>query len=106
MRVLLDSCVPRQLGNRLVGHEVRTAPELGWGDLDDGPLLDVMADQFDALVTADKALPKQQNLRTRSFGVVVLRAKSNRLEDLLPLVPELIETLDKLGPREVRELGR
>ena len=88
-----------------MGREVRTAPELGWGDLDDGPLLDVMADQFDALVTVDKSLPKQQNLSMRLFGVVVLRAKSNRLEDLLPLIPELIETLDKLGPGEVRELG-
>ncbi len=88
-----------------MGHEVREAPEMGWGDLDDGPLLDVMADQFDALVTVDKSLPKQQNLSTRSFGVVVLRAKSNRLEDLVPLAPELLEALGKLRPGEVIEVG-
>lgn len=105
MRVLLDSCVPRQLGNKLPGHEVRTAPEMGWGDFDDGPLLDAMADRFDALITVDKSLLKQQNLSTRLFGVVVLRAKSNRLADLLPLVSDLIETLKRLGPGEVRELG-
>ena len=87
------------------GHEVRTAPEMGWGDFDDGPLLDAMADRFDALITVDKSLPKQQNLNTRRFGVVLLRAKSNRLADLLPLVPELIETLNNLNPGEARELG-
>ena len=87
-----------------MGHEVRTAPELGWGDLDDGPLLDVMADQFDALVTVDKSLRYQQNLTTRSFGVAVLRGKTNRLEDLLPLVPELLEVLQRIRPGEVIEI--
>ena len=105
MRVVLDSCVPRRLGNRLVGHEVRTAPEMGWGDLDDGPLLDVMADQFDALVTVDKSLRYQQNLTTRSFGVAVLRAKTNRLEDLLPLFSELLEVLKRISAGEVIEIG-
>jgi hypothetical protein len=78
---------------------------MGWGDFDDGPLLDAMAGRFDALITVDKSLPKQQDLGTRLFGVVLLRAKSNRLADLLPLVPELIETLNNLNPGEVRELG-
>jgi hypothetical protein len=105
VRVLLDSCVPRQLKNNLPGHEVRTAPEMGWGDFDDGPLLDAMADRFDALITVDKSLPKQQDLNARLFGVILLRAKSNRLVDLLPLLPELIEILDSVNPGEVRELG-
>jgi hypothetical protein len=76
---------------------------MGWGDFDDGPLLDAMADRFDALITVDRSLPKQQTLSTRLFGVVLLRAKSNPLADLLPLVPDLIEILNSLGPGEVRE---
>ena len=51
MRILLDACVPRRLANKLLGHEVRTVPALGWADLDDGPLLDVMAGLFDVLGT-------------------------------------------------------
>jgi hypothetical protein len=34
MGVLLDVCVPRGLRNSLSGHEVRTAPEMGWGKAD------------------------------------------------------------------------
>src|SRR5919198_4229666 len=100
MRILLDACVPRRLANELPGHEVRTVPEMGWADLDDGPLLDAMAGLFDALVTVDKNLPKQQRVQNRLFGIVVLRAKTNRLADLLPLVAALRAALEELRPGE------
>ena len=77
---------------------------MGWGDLNNGALLDAMAGQFDALVTVDKRLPQQQHVKDRPFGVVVLRARSNRLADLLPLVPELLRVLAGLGPGVVHEV--
>ena len=101
MRVLLDSCVPRGLREELASHQVRTAPEVGWGDLDNSDLLDAMAGKFDALVTVDKGLPQQHEIGVRSFGVVVLRATSNRLSDLVPLVPDLLATLGTLKPGTV-----
>ena len=105
MRILLDACVPRSLRNSLSGHEVRTAPEMGWGNLDNGALLDAMAGDFDALVTVDKRLPQQQNFSDRPFGVIVLRARSNRLSDLLPLVPALLGALSTLEPGIVNEVA-
>jgi predicted nuclease of predicted toxin-antitoxin system len=104
VRILLDACVPRRLANELLGHEVRTVPAMGWAGLDDGPLLDTMAGLFDALVTVDKNLPKQQRVTARPFGIVVLRAKTNRLADLLPLSTTLRAALEELRPGEVREL--
>ncbi|MBI3344344.1 MAG: hypothetical protein HY028_05750 [Gammaproteobacteria bacterium] len=105
MRVLLDGCVPKGLAEKLPIHEVRTAPEMGWGDLDDDPLLDAMAGRFDVLVTVDKSLPNQQQLNYRPFAVIVLRAKTNRLSDLLPLVPALQLAVAELRPGRVRELA-
>jgi predicted nuclease of predicted toxin-antitoxin system len=105
MRILLDACVPRTLRDSLSGHEVRTAPEMGWGDLNNGALLDAMVGQFDALVTVDKRLPQQQHIKDRPFGVVVLRARSNRLADLLPLVPPLLAALSGLRPGAVHEVA-
>jgi hypothetical protein len=102
---LLDACVPRQLIRELKGHEVRTAAEMGWGDLDDRPLLDAMDGLFDVFVTVDKRLPQQQRIPGRSFGVVLLRAPSNRLADLLPLVQALREAIDDLSPGQTRELA-
>lgn len=104
MRVLLDACVPRRLGRELPTHEVQTAPKMGWGDLDDGSLLVAMAERFDVLVTVDKGLPKQQRLDHRPFSVIVLRTKTNRLVDLLPLVSALRLAIEELHPGQVREL--
>lgn len=105
MRVLLDACVPRGLRDKLSGHEVSTAHEMGWGDLDNGDLLAAMTGGFDVLVTVDKRLPEQQHITGRSFAVVVLRAQSNRLGDLLPLIPQLLAAIPALGAGEVREIA-
>jgi hypothetical protein len=78
---------------------------MGWGDLDDGPLLDAMAGRFDVLVTVDKNLPKQQRLSHRPFAVIVLRAKTNRLDELLPLVPMLRLAIKELRPGQLLELA-
>ncbi len=64
-----------------------------------------MAGDFDALVTVDKRLPEQQNIKDRAVGVVVLRARSNRLSDLLPLVPGLRAALSTLAPGVVNEVA-
>ena len=105
MRVLLDACVPKGLRKSLSGHEVQTAPEMGWGDLDNGDLLEAMKGLFDALVTVDKRLPQEQHIEDRPLGVVVLRAKSNRLADLLPLVPDLLAALSTLQAGAVKEVA-
>jgi predicted nuclease of predicted toxin-antitoxin system len=105
MRILLDACVPRGLRDRLSGHEVRTAHEMGWGDLNNGALLAAIAGRFDALVTVDKHLPRQQRIEGRPFGIVVLRARSNRLADLLPLIPGLLAALPSLRPGGVLEVS-
>ncbi len=84
---------------------MRSAVDLGWGDLNDRPLLDAMEGRFDALITVDKRLPKQQVLAGRTFGVVVLRARTNRLADLQPLVERLLQALTTLAPGYAREIA-
>ena len=78
---------------------------MDWADLDDGPLLDAMAEWFDVLVTVDKSLPKQQRIDNRPLAVVVLRAKTSRLVDLLPLAPKLRAVLENARPGQVYEIS-
>jgi hypothetical protein len=78
---------------------------MDWADLDDGPLLDAMAERFDVLITVDKSLPKQQRISDRPLAVVVLRAKTNRLADLLPLAPKLRAMLENARPGQVYEIS-
>lgn len=104
MRVLLDNCVPWRLGEACRGHEVESVIDLAWDTLENGSLLDAMTGRFDVLVTVDRSMPFQQRLSGRPFAVIVLRARTNRLADLLPLVPALLRAFDEVKPGEVREI--
>jgi hypothetical protein len=104
MRVLLDACVPQDLRHEIVGHATTTARYAGLSALSNGVLLDAMAGKFDVLVTTDKSLRYQQNLVGRSVCVIVLRARSNKLDDLRPHIPALLGVLDEIAPGEVREI--
>jgi hypothetical protein len=104
MRVLLDACVPNGLRRAITGHDVSTAGEHGCSGLPDGALLDKLAGSFDAFISVDRSLPFQQRLELRPFAVVILRAKTNRLTDLLPLVPALLDALAEIRPGETREV--
>jgi predicted nuclease of predicted toxin-antitoxin system len=106
VRVILDACVPERLAGYISGHEVSTVrATLGRTDVDDGPLLDALASSCDAFVTVDRSLRYQQNLRARPFRIVLLRAHSNALENLVPLVPPLEVALNEMQPGELRVLG-
>jgi len=94
MRVLLDEQLPRHLAGELGGHDVSTVQQRGWAGLKNGELLGFAADAgVEILVTADRNLQFQQNLSQSRFGIIVLVATSNALEDLLPLVPKLLAAI-------------
>ncbi|MCY7284622.1 MAG: DUF5615 family PIN-like protein [Cyanobacteria bacterium CAN_BIN43] len=93
MRILLDECIDRRLAKDLVGHEVRTVPQMGWAGILDGDLLPLAAGEFDVFLTVDRNLPFQQNLEVLDLAIVILQARSNRLVDLQSLVPAILEIL-------------
>jgi hypothetical protein len=49
-------------------------------------------------VTTDRNLQFQQNLSQSRLGIILLIAPSNALEDMLPLVPNLLATILKASP--------
>jgi hypothetical protein len=99
MHILLDESLPIELRFEIAGHEVRYVREMGWSGLKNGELLTQAAALFDVLVTADQNLEYQQNLDTLPIAVAVLVARSNRIEQLRPLLPRLVEVLSSLKPR-------
>ena len=105
MRVLLDENLPHDLIAMLVGHEVVTVQGLGWAGTKNGDLLKRASRQIDALVTMDRKLEREHDLSGLPFGVVVIAARSNRMQDLLPLLDGLLGALTKLVPGNVIRLG-
>ncbi|MBN3910701.1 MAG: DUF5615 family PIN-like protein [Nostoc sp. NMS1] len=105
MRILLDECVPRPLKRELTDYEVRTVVEMGWSGKKNGELLQLMIQEsFKILLTIDQNLQYQQNLQQAGVAVVVLVASSNRLPDLLPLIPSVRTVLETIAPGVVVEI--
>ena len=59
---------------------------MGWATLKNGELLKLASKAFDVLVTVDRNLAFQQSLPAFDIAVVVLKARTNRLADLMTLV--------------------
>ena len=74
---------------------------MGWSTVKNGELLVLASASFDVFVTVDRNLSFQQNLANLPVAVVVLRAKSNRLANLMPLVPKLLEALTSIKPNSL-----
>ena len=105
MRVLLDECLPRKLKSELTEHEVRTAQEQGWAGLKNGELLRVASGSFDLLLTVDRNLAFQQNLKGLGIAVIAMVAKSNRFRDLRPLMSQVRDAVVRAKPGEVIRVG-
>jgi hypothetical protein len=93
VRLLLDECIDRRLAKEFVGYEVKTVPQMGWAGIKNGQLLALAETEFDVFITVDRNLSFQQNLPQFKIAVVVLHAFSNRLADLKPLAPKILEVL-------------
>ena len=101
MRLLLDECVDRRLAREIRGHEVSTVSELGWAGIRNGELLVRASGRFDIFVTVDRNLAFQQNTADLPVAVVILRARTNRLVDLKPLVADLLDRLPNIKLGEI-----
>jgi len=98
VRILLDECVDWRLSRAIADHDVRTAQQMGWAAIKNGELLALASRRFDAFVTVDRNLSFQQNVQALPIAVIVLHAKTNRLADLLPLVPNLLTAIGSAKP--------
>ncbi len=73
MLILFDHVTPKGVARFLIGHTVTKAKDRGWDTLTNGDLLaEAERAGFDVLVTADKNMRYQQNLRGRRIALVVL----------------------------------
>ncbi|MGD0537602.1 MAG: DUF5615 family PIN-like protein [Verrucomicrobiota bacterium] len=101
MTILLDECLPKRLARLLPGYEVKTSRQMNWQGLTNGQLLAAADPHFDVFLTVDKNLVHQQNLGGFRLAVIVLRAPSNKIEDLVPLMPKVLALLPTLKPGQV-----
>jgi hypothetical protein len=107
MKLLLDECLPRKLKDHLPGHECHTVPEAGWAGKKNGELLSLAEKSgFDVFLTLDQGMEYEQNLKGRAITLVLVSAKSSRLSDLLPRIPDILAAIRAVrGGQLVRVAG-
>jgi hypothetical protein len=106
MRLLLDECVPRPLLRDLAAHDAHHVVDMGWSSKRNGELLQLMLGaHFEALLTVDRHLPFQQNVRASGVGVVLVLSRTNRIKELRPMVPHILEALGRVRAGELVEVS-
>ena len=105
MRILLDEPVPRRLGSFLLGHKVTTVPRNGWAGIKNGKLLSLAAKKFDVFLTTDQNIEFQQNLSALPIAILIGVVRSNRMKDIEPLVPDILNALNLLPQKSLRKIG-
>jgi hypothetical protein len=103
MRVLIDESLPIELKDALTGFEVSTVKEMGWRGLKNGELLKRTDELFDVLITADKNLRYQQNLRR--FKLTFIIFPSNHFEIVLKFGTRAKAALAEIKSGEIVELA-
>ncbi len=105
MRVLLDEQIPIDLSSELHGHAVETVVGRGWAGIKNGELLSRVKGHYDVLITMDRGIEFQQRFSTLPFGIVIVRAASNRMQHLRPLVPAILAAITAAKPGQVERVG-
>ena len=100
-RVLLDENLPRKLRRELPEFSVRTVQEEGWTSYSNGELLGRAQENFDVLLTADRRLQFQQNLKRFEIGVVVILTVSLRFRAIRTAIEPIREALAIVQPGQV-----
>ena len=103
MKILFDQGTPVPLRRHLHPHEVDTAAELGWSELENGALL-ARADEhgYDLMITTDQNLCYQQNLYKRRMGIVVIMTTSwPRIQGRVDEVMVAVKGISEGGYTEV-----
>jgi hypothetical protein len=106
MKLLLEECAPRRLKNYFVGHDVSTIEQAGFKGLKNGDLLRAAEGKFEVLITVDKNIEYQQNTAALPLAIVILAATSNRLESLLPLIPNALKVLETIKTGDVVRVSK
>jgi predicted nuclease of predicted toxin-antitoxin system len=105
MRILVDECVDPRVKSLFPEHDVSTVYDMGWDQLTDGPLLALANELFDVLLTIDKSLEFQQNLKKLSLGVIVVHVRKNQIPHYQAIQQDLLAAVEIIAHGQVIHVG-
>lgn len=93
-KIILDENLPHPLRHCFPDQQVVTVFHQGWSGIQNGELLKLIDGEFDILVTADKKLRYQQNLKNRKIGIIELPStRMSAIEALMPKIQAAVKAI-------------
>jgi hypothetical protein len=94
MKILLDECISVKLKAHLKEFDVSTVAELNWHGIKNGQLLKkAVESKFDILITIDKNLSYQQNIKNNDIIIVVFNVNNSSVFALQKKIPVFISKI-------------
>jgi predicted nuclease of predicted toxin-antitoxin system len=104
VKILLDECLPLDFRHSFPRHETHTAQWAGLKGAKNGELPRAAeAAGYNVLLTVDQGMPYQQRPTGRRLAILVIHARTSQIEDLLPLVDQILRRLDSIEPGQIAE---
>jgi hypothetical protein len=105
MKILLDECLPLDFRHSFPNHDAHSAEWAGFKSTKNGELLlAAEAAGYEVLVTVDQGIPRQHSAG-RNLSIILVRSRTNQIEDLLPLVGAILNALQTIAPGQVLSVG-
>jgi len=102
VRILLDECLPLDLRHNLSGHDAHTVQWAGFKSKKNGDLL-LAAEMagYDVFLTVDQGILHQLPAASRKLSIILIRSRTNQIEDLLPFVDAILNALETITPGQI-----
>jgi predicted nuclease of predicted toxin-antitoxin system len=98
LKILLDECLPIDFRHEFGAHDAHTTQWAGLKGKKNGELLRAAEIAgYDVFLTVDQGIPHQQP-RGRKLSIVLIRSRTNQIEDLLSLVNEILAAMKTIQP--------
>jgi predicted nuclease of predicted toxin-antitoxin system len=105
MKILLDECLPVDYRHSFPSHDTHTVQWAGLTGKKNGELLRaVELAGYDVLLTVDQGIPHQQSSAGRKLSIILIRSRTNQIEDLLPLVDAILRALETIHAGQTIEI--
>jgi len=93
MRVVIDidASIDPRLVEAFPDYNVQTLFDLGWEHLKDHVLVKQL--DCDVFVTADRGFEHEHDLKSLSFGIVIVHVARNKINFYRPLFPQLLNAV-------------
>ena len=99
MKILLDECLPLDFRHSFPNHDAHTVQWAGLKGKKNGELLRAAeVAGYDVLPTVDHGIPHQQPSSFRKLSIILVRSRTNQIEDLLPVVDTILRALETIQP--------